>query len=194
MDFLKYLNPKNWGLFEEEADGLFFLRIWIFVLVAAVLISMPVIMGIGKNQPDSILGYKIFSFILVVGTCIAFFIFFGIKIFSSAAGSFYSGSREKFDRVSSKVMYEEANNLIFVGHYTPAAKAYRDLLQEYPEELDARLLLGQVLYQKLGDSKGALKEFRSLQKIIKEKNIQYKYQETLDEIIWKIKQGNQGGK
>ena len=168
--FLKNLRSIQQKVFEDSTELYQFLKIYFYVLAAALIIS---IFG----------GFYAFLFISGFGLIISILAFLGIKIFSTAAGSLYSGSKEKDHKSILRGMYGKAEGQVLSAQFSQAEKVYKELLKEYPKELDAHYYLGRLYLRQFNDKKKSLEEFSRLKQKIKEQSVDYDYKDAVEENI-----------
>lgn len=102
-------------------------------------------------------------------------------------GSLYGGNRRNKDhKAILKGMYQQATGLRANDQNVQAEKVYRQILADYPEELDARYLLAELLYVKFDKPKPALRLIKELQKKVKEKDGPYQYSAAMNDLSLEI--------
>jgi len=162
---------KRLVFFEDRNDVYRFLNPWFRVLFLAMVIGL-------------LYGLKAFYFILGLGTFLTFVFFIYLTLFSSTAGSLYhSGSNKKDDTAVIKGMYNLANGYRGAGEFEKAEKAFKQVLADYPEELDAMYYLAQLYDLKFDNPEKALGEYRRLKRKVNEHNKDYRYKDALEERI-----------
>ncbi len=145
------------------------------------------IIGIGGFVLTGSFMYGLFIFF--GGIAINFIAFLGIKLFAGFSGSMYhSGSSERDHDAVIKGMYNTAEGLKLRGQYSQAEEAYLEILREYPKEMDARYLLALLYERNLDKPEQAIKEYRRLKREIREKRIDYKYKDALNENIKQLEE------
>ena len=70
----------------------------------------------------------------------------------------------------------------------PAREKYLEILETYPDELDAKYLLANLLDNHFGAYQEALQEFRGLRKVIREKKVDYQYKAALEKRIKELEE------
>ena len=127
-------------------------------------------------------------YVFGIGTIISITIFLYSRSAISFAGSLYhGGSNEKDHRAVIKGMYNLANGQRGVGNFKEAEKSFKQILVDYPDELDAMYYLAKLYDLKLDDPRRALAEYRKLEKKILELKVDYKYEDALNDRINELK-------
>jgi len=174
----KIANAFQW-LFEDQADALRLARI---ILIASPIGILGAITSIAKGLwLYAILSLVGFPTLAVVG-------FAATQSVAGAIGGLYhSGSREMNHAAIIKGMYSLAAGYSKTGQFSMARDKYFELINTYPDELDARYLLANLLEQHYGLPEEALAEFIKLSRMIREKGIDYKYKHALENRIKELR-------
>lgn len=147
-----------------------FLRIWIIAFFVSVGLFGPVVGAL-------------------FGTLLSVVAFAFITGFSNMAGSLYHrGSNVKDHKAVIKGMYNLASGYENTSEFVKAEKTYKQILKDYPEELDAIYHLGRLYDKRFDDPERAYNVYRKLKKKISGNNSDYKYKESLDEKISELKE------
>jgi len=173
--FINKLTDALGWMFDDPSDAIRLARI--------IAIALPVgVLGAGTSI---YYGMWLRAVISLVGVpVLAMAGFAAIQGFSGAVGGLYhSGSHQLNHAALTKGMYNLAAGYVKSGQFAQARDKYLEILETYPEELDARYLLANLWDQHFGLQEEALKEFMRLRRMIKEKNVDYKYQRALEERI-----------
>ncbi|MDH5638437.1 MAG: hypothetical protein OEZ04_08100, partial [Nitrospinota bacterium] len=116
-------------------------------------------------------------------------------------GLYHSGSRQMNHKAITKGMYSLAGGYTRAGQFSMARDKYMEIIETYPEELDARYLLANLMDEHFGLPEEALKLFIGLRRKIREKDIDYKYKVALGERIAELEkylkeegEGRSGGR
>lgn len=189
---VKRLNPLKkdnwrvggWWIFEDDTDFYQFLR--------------PLSIILGMTAPAAaflgggILGaLTIFICISVLAIPVALLSQQFVRLIGNTTSSIlYGGRHFKDHEAIIKGRYKAINGMEGTGKYSVAVQAYKEFLKEYPGELDARFCLARLYDKKLKNSEKGLIEYRKLARKIREKGIEYKYQETLERRIDELQNQN----
>lgn len=155
----------------------------VLILGACLTISLiaSLVMGI-KAAALLFLGLS------VVGVVVALVIHLFMKGSANVAGGLFLGSKRKDDKAIIRGMYQQANGLKLSANFAQAETVYRQILADYPDQLEAHYLLAQMLWLETDRSKEALKMFQALQKKIQQKNLSFKYKQALKDSIQEIRE------
>ena len=94
---------------------------------------------------------------------------------SMAGGLYHSGSTEPNHPAIVKGMYGLAAGYVKTGQFGKARDKYLEILQTYPDELDARYLLANLLDQHFGLYEAARDEYIGLRRAVLKRNVNYPY-------------------
>ena len=149
---------------------LLFLRIWLIAFFVSVGLFGPIVGGL-------------------FGTLLSVVAFAFITGFSNMAGSLYHrGSNVKDHKAVIKGMYNLAKGCENTGGFVKAEKIYKQILNDYPEELDAIYHLGRLYDKRFDEPERAYNVYRKLKKKLSGNNSDYKYGESLDKKINELKE------
>ncbi|MDH5757098.1 MAG: hypothetical protein OEZ55_10565 [Nitrospinota bacterium] len=170
----KLTEGAQW-LFEDPSDA--------FRLARIMAIALPIgIIGFVTSVLMGLWGYALGWVLGVPALALAGFTF--VQGVSGAAGGMYhSGSRKMNHAAVMKSMYNLAAGQTRTGQFSQARDKYMEILETYPEELDARYLLANLTDQHFGLPEEALRIFLDLRALIREKGIDYKYKVALGKRI-----------
>ena len=163
---------------KDSQDSYHFAPLIAIMLGASLFISLFV-------APFTGLGGAIILFLglSVTGLTVAFLVNYFQKGTSSLMGGLFLGSKRKDNKAILKGMYHQANGLKMTGQYALAEKIYRQIIEEYPQEIEAPFHLGSLLWVKMDRSKEALKMFRTLEQKIRLEKLPFQYREALKKNI-----------
>ncbi len=163
---------------KDQQDTLNLFRLLAIILGACLTISLfaAAKIGIGK-------AILLFLGLSVVGVIVAFTLNHLLKGAGNVAGSLFLGSHEKNDQAIVKGLYGQANGLKMTAKNSEAEKIYRQIIEEYPREIEATYLLAHLLWIEMDRSQEALKLLRALDKKIRLEKISFKYRAALNRDI-----------
>jgi tetratricopeptide (TPR) repeat protein len=164
------------GLVEDSADSA------ALTLIIAFSIPMGFILFIGSVvlKGRILIGLGFFIGTPIFGVAA----FMAVKSVSSLMGGFYhSGSTQPNHPAIIKGMYGLAAGYVQGGEFGKARDKYMEILETYPEELDARYLLANLMDQRFGLYAEAYLEFTVLRRIIRERKVDYPYKAAMEERI-----------
>ncbi len=133
-------------------------------------------MGLGK-------AIILFLVLSAAGLLVAYLVNHLLKGTSGLAGGIFLGSKRKDDKAILKGMYHQANGLKMAGQLALAEKIYKQIIDEYPQEIEAPFLLANFLWIEMDRSKEALKMFRTLEQKIRLEKLPFKYRDALKQNI-----------
>ena len=166
---------KSSGFFEDRVDVYHFLNPMVRVFALALPIGL-------------FMGFKAFLYVFGFGTVVSIVFVKGMGKAASAAGSLYHGGSNQKDHIAViKGMYNLANGQRGSGKFEEAEKSFQQILVDYPEELDAMYYLAKLYDLKFDNPEKALGEYRRLKRKIAELNVDYKYEEALNDRINELK-------
>ncbi|MDH5509442.1 MAG: hypothetical protein OEZ32_03710 [Nitrospinota bacterium] len=180
-------------LFDDPSDVIRLARI--------IAIALPIaFIGAITSILKGMWMYALISLLGVPALAVAGFAF--VQGFAGTMGGLYhSGSRQMNHQAITKSMYSLAGGYTRAGQFAMARDKYMEIIETYPEELDAHYLLANLLDEHFGLPEEALKLFSGLRRKIREKNIDYKYKVALAERITELEkylkeevEGKRGGR
>lgn len=186
LNLLEHKNWRigSWQLFEDETDFYQFLKpmSFFFFISSPFLGLILYFMGI----------FAALAALFIVGVA-AFPFAYLAQMFVRSAGSagasiLYRRFHTKNHRAIIKGKYKSINGLEGTGKLKEAIAEYKSFITEYPKELNARFCLARLYDEKMDDPERGLIEYKKLARVIKEKKVDYKYKETLEERIKELKE------
>ena len=165
----------------DSADSV----ILFFILIIATGIGLFVFFGSLVLERHEYIGFAVFMLSPVF--TLAFLAL--IKGASSLAGGLYhSGSTELNHPAIVKGMYGLAAGYVKTGQFGKAREKYMDILQTYPDELDARYLLANLLDRHFGLYEAAREEYIALRRAVRKRGVDYPYLAAMEERIAALSQ------
>ncbi|KMP11261.1 hypothetical protein UZ36_05095 [Candidatus Nitromaritima sp. SCGC AAA799-C22] len=129
-----------------------------------------------KKSPSLFSKYKSES--IVLGTSVLLILYWQLS----------SRKKTKKGEGDLKAKYDKAHQCGWTESHETAKEIFEEILEEHPEELDARLYLAGILWRKLGEPQQALEEYKKLEKEIARQAVDYRYKDRLSENIEELTQ------
>lgn len=155
------------------------------ILLALIFCAAVVAFDLFKRPDAKMIGLELAGMACLLSMFITFVINFLPEFLSKRL---YLGSDKRDDAGIMRGMYKQADYLRWSNRYDESEKIYRQILKEYPEELEARFFLGDMLWKDLNKGTQALKAFKALENTIREKGLDFQYREVLKENIQALKE------
>lgn len=181
----KWFKLKNQFLSDEKGNVFYeFLMIFLLVLVIGFLFA-----GFALSQMDTPDGMRKARNLFIMAFCFSL----GITVAYNAVAKFvghglFLGSNKRDDAGILRGMYRQANGLRISSQPEQSEKIYKQILIEYPDELEARFYLGDLIWKDLKQGKRALRELKALERKIRQEKLDFKYLPALEENIGNLKE------
>lgn len=102
-------------------------------------------------------------------------------------GLFLSSSHQS-EAEKLKDLYRRAHGYRTANRFEASEKLYIEIMQEFPEELNASFYLGDLLWKEMEQPKKALRKFAELEKRIKQDSLKFEFRSALKRNIKNIKE------
>lgn len=159
------------------------------VIFGVVLMVSLFLSGFAASQLNTPEGMSKVRSLFGIAFFFSLFITVGLNVVAKFVGHglYLGGSKVRDDGAILKGMYEQAHGLRITSQPKQSEKIYKQILIENPEQLEARFYLGNLYWKNLRQGKRALREFKALEKKIREENLKFRYISVLKESIRDLK-------